>query len=98
MTNIPKTAKRIPIRPLALGEATGHHHSLTSHGTLVTESSEVVEMYEDTDGTVYVKIKDEQAVAALQHQEHYGHALPAIEYERRQQVEVTDWGQAPVRD
>ena len=41
---IPKNAKRIPLRPLALGEKTGHHHSLC---TLDETPVEVVcEMYE----------------------------------------------------
>ena len=47
--SIPKTAKRIPLRPLAYGERTGHSHAV------VADAADLVEMYEDEDGTVWIK-------------------------------------------
>ncbi len=85
---IPKDAKRIPIRPLALGELTGHHHSF------VCDEADV-EMYEK-DGETYVRIVND---APLTHQEHKGHIAPSNAIgEVRIAEEVTDWGTAPVRD
>lgn len=89
MRNIPKGAKKIPVRPLALGEVTGHHHSVACE-------PEQVEMYEK-DGEIFVRILGDGA--AVQHQEHKPHALPAdTEYGIRIATEVNDWGRAPVRD
>jgi len=89
MTKIPKDAKRIPTRPLALGEVTGHHHSLT------TDEADAVEMYEKN-GEVYVRIKSD---TPLQHQEHKPHLCPSnAEGEVIIATEVNDWGRAPVRD
>ena len=47
---IPATAKRIPTRPFALGEITGHSHRV------LPALEECVEMYEGTDGETYVRI------------------------------------------
>jgi hypothetical protein len=89
MTLIPKDAKRIPNRPLALGEVTGHHHSL------VPDEADCVEMYEKS-GEIYVRVKGDVPV---QHQEHKPHAVPiGCEASIRIATEVTDWGRAPVRD
>jgi hypothetical protein len=89
MNMIPKEAKRIPNRPLALGEVTGHHHSL------VADEASAVEMYEK-DGNVYVRINDD---VPAQHQEHKPHVAPAgTEWGIRIATEVNDWGRAPVRD
>lgn len=59
--SIPATAKRIPVRPFALGESTGHSHRV------VAEAEDLMEMYEDADGTVWVR-----AVGNLpiQHEDH----------------------------
>jgi hypothetical protein len=90
MKRIPKDAKKIPMRPLALGEATGHHHSL------VCEEVDAVEMYEK-DGETYVRIVGDGA--AVQHQEHKPSTVPAsTEWGIRIATEVNDWGRAPVRD
>lgn len=89
MTRIPKNAKRIPTRPLALGEVTGHHHSL------VTDEADAVEMYEK-DGEIYVRVKSD---VPEQHQEHKPHLVPSgCEASIRIATEVNDWGRAPVRD
>jgi hypothetical protein len=86
---IPKDAVRIKNRPLALGEATGHHHSL------VAEEEEWIEMYE-LNGETFVKAKN---TVPVQHQEHKPHTCPAgVEFGIRIATEVNDWGRAPVRD
>jgi hypothetical protein len=46
---IPATAKRIPVRPFALGERTGHSHRV------IEDVKDLVEMYEDRDGTVWIR-------------------------------------------
>lgn len=87
---IPENAKRIPVRPLALGEVTGHHHSIA------TDDPCAVEMYEDENGNVFVHQVSE---APLQHQEHKPRLIPAeTEWGIRIAEEVTDWGKQPVRD
>ena len=87
MKHIPAGATRIKIRPLALGEVTGHHHSLAV--------KEDVEMYEK-DGEIFVRITGDNPV---QHQEHKPHVCPAdTEYGIRIATEVNDWGRVPVRD
>ena len=89
MTKIPKNAKRIPTRPLALGEVTGHHHSL------VADEADAVEMFEKG-GEIFVRINDG---APVQHQEHKPHMVPSgCEISIRIATEVTDWGRSPVRD
>ena len=94
-TTISANAKRIAIRPLALGEATGHHHSLVAEPGINLEDA--VEMYEEPDGTVKVRILTEGV--SVQHQEHKTHSLIAgTEYRVTIQQEETDWGQRPVQD
>lgn len=89
---IPTSASRIPIRPLALGEKTGHHHSLVCDSRPIEDA---VEMYEH-EGTVFVRIKASGVV--LEHQEHKPSPVPPGDYQIRIQTEVTDWGTAPVVD
>ena len=90
MKHIPKNAKKIPTRPLALGEATGHHHSV------VCDEADAVEMYEK-DGKTFVRIVGEGAT--VQHQEHKPAAVPNdTEWGIRIATEVNDWGRVPVRD
>ncbi len=90
MNNIPNGAKRIPMRPLALGEATGHHHSL------ICDEADSVEMYEK-DGQTFVRIVGEGV--SVQHQEHKPSTIPEnTEWGIRIATEVNDWGRAPVRD
>lgn len=87
---IPQDATKIKHRPLALGEATGHHHSL------VMDEADSVEMYEK-DGQTFVRVLGDGV--PVQHQEHKPHACPAdTEYGIRIATEVNDWGTAPVRD
>ena len=89
MSIIPKEAKRIKNRPLALGEVTGHHHSV------IAENEADVEMYE-LNGEIYVRVLSD---AKLVHQEHKAHVIPAgSEFCVRIAEEVNDWGTAPVRD
>jgi hypothetical protein len=96
---IPVNAKRIPLRPLALGEVTGHHHSLA----VVDETrniDDLAEMYtveEDEKIRTYLRVIEDEAVV-LTHQEHKTQAVPAGDYEVIIQTEVTDWGRAEVID
>ncbi len=89
MTKILAAAKRIPARPLALGEVTGHHHSI------VADCADAVEMYE-LDGALYVRVLED---APLHHQEHKPALVPAgTEWGVRIATEVTDWGRQSVLD
>lgn len=92
---IPADAKKIALRPLALGEKTGHHHSLYADPGVVLE--EAAEMFEAPDGQKYYLRINSEGVS-LQHQEHKAHAVPVGEYEVTIQTEVTDWGRAQVID
>lgn len=90
---VPSDAKRVPARPLAYGEKTGHHHSLVADGIAFEDA---VEMYEK-DGQIYVSIKYEGV--SLVHQEHKAH--PSIvpgDYRIVIQQENTDWGSRAVLD
>lgn len=90
MTSIPKNAKRIKTRPLALGEVTGHHHSI------VADDPCAIEMYEDEQGNIFVHQVEQ---APLTHQEHKPHSVvERTEWGIRIATEVNDWGTAPVRD
>lgn len=90
---IPENAVRIPLRPIALGEVTDHHHSLMADPGVALEDA--VEMYEH-EGRTYVRITAEGV--SLVHQEHKAHVIPPGEYVVTIQQENTDWGSAPVRD
>lgn len=94
---IPVTAKRIPLRPVALGEVTGHHHSFMSNVADV-DPAELVEMYEGEDGKTYVRVLGEEGNVSLVHQEHKAHVVPPGEYSVTIQQENTDWGARPVAD
>lgn len=94
---IPATAKKVPLRPIALGEATGHHHSLMADPGVALE--DVAEMYEVEAGEgagTYLRINGEGV--SLVHQEHKAHAIAPGEYQVVIQQENTDWGAQPVRD
>lgn len=92
-SNIPSTAKQIKMRPLALGEKTGHHHSLVVPEGILDECAE---LYEAEDGTIYCRIVNENVL--LTHQEHKTHSIPAGDYRVVIQQENTDWGERPVVD
>lgn len=99
--NIPKEAKQIPLRPFALGEATGHHHSAALADGVDQEIDDLVRMYEmpSVDGSpkrTFVSVLGDGVL--LTHQEHKTHALPKGDYEVRIQTEVTDWGNRAVLD
>jgi hypothetical protein len=95
-TAIPKTAKRVPLRPVALGEVTGHHHSFMSNVT--DDVADLVEMYEGEDGKTYVRVLGEPGDVSLVHQEHKAHVVPPGDYAVTIQQENTDWGAKPVID
>lgn len=60
---IPADAKRIPVRPFALGEVTGHSHRV------VVEEQCHIEMYEK-DGLTYVRVAGDCDGVHIQHEEH----------------------------
>lgn len=99
-TLIPDTAHRIALRPLALGEVSGHHHSLcTIDPSIDLESA--AQLYEvdaeDGSGTkTWLRITSEGI--ALVHQEHKSAAIPPGEYEVIIQQQNTDWGVQRVFD
>ena len=92
---IPSGAKRIALRPIALGERTGHHHSLMSN--VETPVEELVEMYEK-DGQTFVRVLGEPESVSLVHQQHKAHTLAPTEYVYVPQVENTNWGTRLVID
>jgi hypothetical protein len=96
-TTIPETAKRVPLRPVALGEVTGHHHSFMSNVAEV-DVADLVEMYEGEDGKIYVRVLGEEGNVSLVHQEHKAHMVTPGDYSVTIQQENTDWGSRPVAD
>jgi hypothetical protein len=92
---IPADAKRVKLRPIALGERTGHHHSLMSN--VETPVEDLVEMYEKG-GQTYVRVLGEPESVSLVHQQHKAHILPPAEYVYVPQVENSDWGTRQVAD
>lgn len=97
-TAIPTEARQIALRPLALGEKTGHHHSLVLLDATQEGLGEKVQMYEmEREGKrVFLRVTGQGV--ALAHQEHKPHAVEPGEYEVTIQTEVTDWGVAAVQD
>ena len=89
---IPADAKRINLRPIALGEKTGHHHSLMT--CTETPVEDLVEMYEK-DGQTYVRALAE---VSLVHQQHKAAPVAPAEYVYIPQVENSDWGTRQVID
>ncbi len=94
---IPKNAKRIPLRPVALGEVTGHHHSFISNMAEV-DVADLIEMYEGNDGKTYVRVLGAEGAVSLVHQEHKAHVVAPGEYSVTIQHEETDWGARPIAD
>lgn len=66
---IPEHSKRIPVRPFALGEVTGHSHRV------VDEVANMVEMYEAPDGTIWVRAL---ADLPVKHEDHDPSATRSI--------------------
>jgi hypothetical protein len=94
---IPKTAKKIALRPLALGEKTGHHHSLMADPGVCLE--DVAEMFESTDEngtTVFLRITGDGV--RVVHPEHKAHLVAPGEYKVVIQQENTDFGSRAVLD
>lgn len=96
-SSIPANAKRVPLRPVALGEVTGHHHSFMAN-VVEADVADLVEMYEGEDGKTYVRVLGEPGDVSLVHQEHKAHVVPPGEYSVTIQQENTDWGARPVAD
>ncbi len=92
---IPADAKRVKLRPIALGERTGHHHSLMSNVEAPIE--DLVEMYEK-DGQTFVRVLGEPESVSLVHQQHKAHSMPTGDFVYVPQVENSDWGTRQVID
>ncbi len=67
--NVPKAAQKIKLRPLALGEVTGHSHSVA------VADREGVEMYEH-EGATFLRVTADGGIAIV-HEEHGPVTLPA---------------------
>ena len=94
---IPAGAKRIPVRPVALGERTGHHHSLMTSGATAVEDA--VEMYEvETPEGVKTFMRITAEGVSLVHQQHKAQHVQPAEYVYVPQVENSDWGTRQVAD
>ncbi len=72
LSAIPAGAKKIRLRPLALGEKTGHHHSLVCDEMALEDA---VEMYEK-DGQTFVRVKTDGVRLEHQEQSRTGVAAP----------------------
>jgi hypothetical protein len=94
-SKVPEDATKIKLRPIALGERTGHHHSLMT--CTETPIEELVEMYEK-DGITYVRALGDPSDVALVHQQHKAARLNEKEYVYVPQVENSDWGTQKVVD
>jgi hypothetical protein len=92
---VPVDATKIKLRPIALGEMTGHHHSLMT--CTETPVDELVEMYEK-DGNTYIRALGEPSDVAIVHQQHKAARLNEMEYVYVPQVENSDWGTQKVVD
>ena len=68
---IPKTAKRVPLRPFALGEVTGHSHRV------VADDAPSVEMYEH-DGHMYIRVSGKCEGIRIQHEDHDPQATTSV--------------------
>jgi len=96
-TKIPAAAVRIPLRPLALGEKTGHHHSLMANpGVAIEDVAEMFEIATPDGSRHFLRVTGEGV--SLVHQEHKAHVVPLGEYEITIQQENTDWGSRAVLD
>lgn len=68
-SRIPKAAKRVPLKPLALGEVTGH-----SHQVAIADRAGA-EMYE-LEGATFLRVTAEGSISIV-HEEHGTVTLPA---------------------
>lgn len=68
---IPADAKRVPLRPFALGETTGHAHRV------ITEHEPLVEMYEK-DGLTYIRVSGDCDGIRIQHEDHDPNAQVSV--------------------
>lgn len=92
---IPANAKRISLRPVALGEVTGHHHSFMSNTSALVD--DLVEMYE-ADGKTYAMVVGPEGSVSLVHQQHKAQPIAPGAYEVVIQSEFTEWGRQEVLD
>ena len=99
-TLIPKDAKRVPLRPLAVGEVHGHAHRLVMDPGSSVALEEAVELYELADEKgVQTFLRVTEDGVSLQHEEHkQSSLLPKGDYSVTIQQEATDWGTSRVAD
>ncbi len=95
-TVIPADVQRIAVRPIALGERTGHSHNLVSN-VVECPIENLVEMYEK-DGQTFIRVLGDPGDISLVHQQHKTHPVEPGEYVYVPQVENSDWGTRPVVD
>lgn len=102
---IPKNAKRIPLRPLALGETTGHQHRLISEGGVALEDA--CELYEHTgdgltqhflrvtaEGVSLIHATEDSTATADHHRQPLAIGDHPVILERQ----MTDWGEQRATD
>ncbi len=75
INRIPEHCRKMDHLTLALGEATGHHHTITE-----LPPGMLAEMYQDADGTLFLHIEGDDTVG-LTHQEHDKVTIPAGDFE-----------------
>lgn len=68
---VPAEAKRVLLRPFALGEVTGHSHRV------IAEHELLVEMYEH-DGRTYIRVAGECDGIRIQHEDHDPQAVTSV--------------------
>ncbi len=94
---IPENAKRIPLRPIALGEVTGHHHSLMADpGVCLEDAAEMFEVATDDGVQTFLRITGDGV--RIVHQEHKASPVAPGEYRVVIQQEQADWGTRQVAD
>jgi hypothetical protein len=102
---IPKDATRVPLRPLALGESTGHNHRLISDGSVAVEDAcELYEVQEAEVKTHFLRVTAEGISLihadgdSLKVADHQTIPVAPGEYPIVIQEEETDWGRQRVLD
>jgi hypothetical protein len=104
MSMIPKNAKKIPLRPLALGEATGHSHRLICETGPVEEACELYEHVNNGITEHFLLVTREgvslihAAAGSTQTADHYPHVIAPGEHRVTIQEETTDWGTRKMTD
>lgn len=102
-TTIPPNAKRVPLRPLALGETSGHAHRLVTDGNVALEDACEMYVIEGEPGA-FLRVTTEGVslihaeMSSIDTADHHPHALVPGDYAVVIQQEETDWGTRDVID